>query len=112
MDDFLGVFPVKICEYEINNGLITVNFLNEKKSFLDKLLKNKGPRIVKIDLDEIGSFIYPLCNGNNSVDDIIKTSRKHFDESIEPAQERIPLFIKQLNENKLVKLYKKSGTDN
>jgi len=108
MTDFKYVVPVRNCEYEVNNDLITVLFKKEKPFFLEKLLfKKRVGKPVKIDLDEIGSFIWKLCDGKNNISEITKIASEHFNEKIEPATERVDLFIKQMHIHKLISLYEK-----
>lgn len=108
MDTFTDVYPVRDCEHETNDKLITVLYKKKKLSVIERLFfKKLNNKPYKIDLDEIGSFIWNLCDGQNNVQQIIDISREHFKDKIEPANERVELFIKQMNKNKLVKLYKK-----
>jgi len=68
--------------------------------------------VEKIDLDEIGSFVWHLCDGKNSVNSIVEKSREHFAEKIEPAEERIELFLTEMNKNRLVQIFKKIDREN
>jgi hypothetical protein len=102
------LIPIHACEFNINEGLVTALFIKESKSFLDKILFSKINRVPsKIDFDEIGSFVWQQINGQNSVSEISKISQKHFGERIEPVQERVETFIRQLAGTKLINLYKK-----
>ncbi len=108
MTDFKFVVPIKNCEYELNNKLVTVLFKKEKPSILEKLIfRNRVGKPYKIDLDEIGSFIWELCDGTKNIEQITKLSFEHFGERIKPVNERVELFIKQLHKNKLISLYEK-----
>lgn len=108
MQKFTGLFPIRNCKYEINNNLVTVLFVKEKLTFIEKLFfKKQSKKPYKIDLDEIGSFVWELCDGKNNVNKITELSKAHFQDKIEPAQDRVELFIKQMNKNKLISLYEK-----
>ena len=109
MTDFKNVIPVKQCEFTNNNGLVTVLYKKEKPGFIEKLfLKKRLSKPYKIDLDEIGSFIWLLCDGTKNIKEITEEASGHFGEKIEPVVERVELFIKQMHKNKLVSLYEKA----
>jgi len=108
MTDFNKIVPVRNCEHEINNELVTVLFKKEKPTFIEKLFfKKQLEKPYKIDLDEIGSFIWHLCDGTKNISEITKLASEHFNDKIEPAKERVELFVKELNKNKLVSLFEK-----
>jgi len=109
MNNFEDIYPIRNCEHEINNGLVTVLYQKEKLTFIEKtFFKKDALKPYKIDLDEIGSFIWHICDGSKNVGQITKIAQEHFKGKIEPAKERVELFIEQMNKNKLVKLYKKN----
>ena len=108
MENFLDAYPIRECEYEMNENLVTVLYKKKKLTFIERtFFKKVSSKPHKIDLDEIGSFIWHLCDGENSIDSIITIARDHFGEKIEPAEERTVKFIEQMNKSKLVNLYKK-----
>lgn len=108
MSEFKELFPIRICEYEINNNLVTVLFKKQKPTFIEKIFfKKQIEKPYKIDLDEIGSFIWKLCDGKKNIEEITNSAKENFLEKIEPADERVKLFINQMNKNHLIKLYEK-----
>ena len=108
MSDFKFVVPIRNCEYELNNKLVTVLFKKEKPSLMEKLIfRNRIDKPYKIDLDEIGSFVWELCDGSKNVEEITKLTKNHFEENIENVEARVELFVKQLHRNKLILLYEK-----
>ncbi len=108
MKNFENVFPFRNCEHEMHDIIITVNYKKEKLTFIEKLFfKKQSAKPHKIDLDEIGSFIWLLCDGKKNVGEITKLARDHFLDKIEPAKDRVELFINQMHKNKLVSLYEK-----
>lgn len=70
------------------------------------LVKHLLPRLkkpyFKIKLDEIGSFIWNLCDGKNTVKEIGNLLRERFGERVEPLYERIGLFFQNLEKNKFI----------
>jgi hypothetical protein len=107
-DIFFELFPFRNCEFENNENLVTVLFKNKEPTIVEKIFFRRYlDKPYRIDLDEIGSYIWKLCDGNNNINAIVDKSRKHFGEKIEPAENRVKTFIKQLNRNKLIQLYEK-----
>lgn len=106
--DLLKYYPVKICEHEEINGRIVVLFIDSKPSFLDKyIFKRLAQKPAKIDLDDIGSYLWPFFDGKHSVEEIIEMAEKKFGDKIFPAEERISKFVMQMAETKLITLYQK-----
>ncbi len=111
-NDILTTYPVRKCEFINNEGKITVLFKKEKLNFFEKLFSSGwGNKPQKIDLDEIGSFIWLLCDGTKTVEDIIKMAKNEFSDKIEPADQRVPLFINQMANTKLVQLFIKTKSE-
>ncbi len=108
MRDFPELYPIRNCEFFENDGQVTVLYKKEKPTFIEKLFFKKSiNKPYKIDLDKIGTFIWHLCDGDNNVEAIIRKAGDHFGEAIEPAKERVELFINQMNKNRLITLYQK-----
>ncbi len=107
-DEFLEYIPVRKCEHEVTDGVVTVYYKRSGKSLFDKIFfKGLSKKPSKIDLDEIGSFIWLLIDGKRNIESIITESRKQFNQKIEPAEERVITFFKQMAGTKLVEMYKK-----
>ncbi len=104
---FLSMIPVRQCEHELNDDVVTVLY-HKKPTIIEKIffrwMVNKP---YKIDLDEIGSFIWGKINGVLNVDEIIDITKEHFGEKVEPAEDRVIQFIKQMHQTKLIMLYEK-----
>jgi hypothetical protein len=113
-EDLSNLFPVRACEFEESaDGLIVALYRKAQHNFLEKILfKSMLDKPQKIDLDEIGSFIWKLCDGNKSMQQIVEQAKIKFSERIEPAVQRVKLFVDKMHSMKLINLYKKqlSGT--
>lgn len=104
----LQLIPVRICEHEEKNGVLTVLFDSKSTSFLDRVFFSKlSKKPSKIDLDEIGSFIWNQIDGKTSVMEIMAIAREKFENKIEPAEERVAEFFRQMAVTKLIGLYEK-----
>ncbi len=107
--DISEFVPVRNFRHEIIDGLVVVIAYRDKKNFLDRtIFKKWAEKPVKIDLDEIGSYVWTLIDGNKNVREITILAEEHFKEKIQPAKERVSLFLKQLHRNKLITLYMKN----
>jgi hypothetical protein len=107
-NDFLNYYPFHACSFKENDGVITVEYINPDPSFIDKyIFKKLARKPAKIDLDEIGSFLWPYFDGKHSVADIIKIGEEKFGAKIFPAEERISGFVMQMAETRLINLYEK-----
>ena len=108
MKRFLEIYPIRTCDYETQNGLVTVFYKDRKPSFVEKIFFKKNlAKPYKIDLDNIGSFVWGLCDGNNNVQTIINKTEAEFGSQVAPADNRVKLFIEQLSKNKLLSLFEK-----
>jgi hypothetical protein len=107
-EEYLELIPKRICEDELNDGIVTVLYF-KKPTFIEKLFFRKTlNKPYKIDLDEIGSFIWGKINASLNVEEIVKLAKAHFEEKIEPAEDRVVQFMKQMHSTKLIMLYEKT----
>lgn len=100
-ENYLEKIPLK--NPEINwtiddNGIVTLEVENKgiANTIAQKLLKK--PKISYIHLDENGSFIWPLIDGERDIIEIGKLVEAHFGEKANPLYERLVRFF-QILEN-------------
>lgn len=104
------IVPVRKVDHEIIENKVVLKFKNDKKGFIEKYIFRKKKGVTyKIELDEIGSFIWLLIDGKKSVNSLINFSSEKFGDKIEPVEQRVKLFLKQMNDNQLIVLFKKQG---
>ncbi len=65
-----------------------------------KLLKK--PKISYIHLDEIGSFVWPLLDGEQTLISLGEQVKEHFGDKAEPLYERLAQYIKILENYKFI----------
>ena len=58
----------------------------------------------RIRLDELGTFVWKACDGDTSVRDIAQSMREHFGPSVEPAEQRVMMFIRKMVSSRLMEL--------
>lgn len=108
MEGIMKAYPVRACEYKKENDLVVVFVKKQNPNFLDKkIFKKYFKKPHKIDLDEIGSFVWELCDGNLSVEEIAAKAREKFSNKVEPAEKRVELFVRQMTKTKLINLFTK-----
>ncbi len=84
------------------NGLVTVEV--ENKGAMNRIAQKlfKKPRVSYIHLDENGSFIWPLIDGEKSIIEIGKYVEKEFGEDANPLYERLAQFFRILENNNFI----------
>lgn len=102
--NFTELTPVRKFQHEIDkNGLVRVLVPKYTDPILSKILQ---PRIkdkyIKADFDELGTEVWLTIDGKRKLNDIVMQLREKLGDKIEPAYERITLFLQQLHKNKLI----------
>ena len=78
------------------DGKITL--LIENTGFFNKMAQKffKKPKTTFVHLDDMGSFIWPLMDGERDIIEIGKLVQGHFGEAANPLYERLAKFFKVL----------------
>jgi hypothetical protein len=102
--NLLELHPVKNSEFEENNGIIELLIPKFTNKILVKYLVPKIKRKdFKVTLDEVGSAVWQLIDGNNSVTDIaVKLKEKFGPEFVQP-EERVSKFLMELHKGTVIK---------
>ncbi len=98
--NLLELVPRRTVEHEIDEAhLVTVLMPRFTNRFLKRWLvpRHRSPHI-KIKLDEIGSEVWLLCDGRRNVGEIASLMREKFGEKIEPCNDRLGVFFRQLEQ--------------
>lgn len=107
MQNLLDLTPIRLRDFTLHKnrrgGDITVlvpKFGTGKiGNWLRKRLKNPDYRV---HLDNFGSHVWQLCNGENRVRNIGTSLQEKFGDTIEPVYDRLALFLTQLEKSKLI----------
>lgn len=77
-------------------GLVTLEI--ENKGVMNRIAQKllKKPKISYIHLDEIGSFVWPMIDGERTIMDMGKPLEAHFGEKAQPTYERLAQFFRIL----------------
>lgn len=90
------------------DGKVTIHM--EHRGFYPWIAQKffKRPRISHIDLDVMGSFIYPLIDGQRTVGEIALLVKERFGEDAEPLYDRLVQYMKILYNNGFIGYVNKS----
>ncbi|WP_352404362.1 PqqD family protein [Sporanaerobacter acetigenes] len=100
--EFVPIKSEKIEEKIIEDG--NIQLIVPRTSFFDKIAIKLffAPDKFKIDLDELGSFIWKNIDGKRNVYQIGELVKEKFKEKAEPLYERLAEYLNILNNNKFI----------
>ena len=80
------------------DGIVVLEI--ENKGLMNKIAQKlfKKPKISYVNLDEMGTFIWPMLDGKTDIIEIGKRVKERFGEDAEPLYERLAKYI-QILEN-------------
>ena len=61
-----------------------------------------------VELDEVGAFVWELCDGGHTVESIVQKTGRHFKMDRREAEVSVPMFLQMLYERKFIAFYKKT----
>ena len=85
-------------------GVITLEIENKGLFNLIAQKVFKKPKISYIHLDEMGSFVWPIINGEKNITEIGEAVDEHFGEKAHPLYERLAKYFQILESYGFVKL--------
>ncbi len=105
--NFLDKIPTRNPEigYTVDEkGVITLEI--ENKGLFNRIAQKlfKKPKISYVHLDEMGSFVWPIINGEKSISEIGEAVDEHFGEKAHPLYERLAKYFQILESYGFVKL--------
>ena len=89
--------------WSVEEGKVTVHMVH--RGFFAAIAQKffHRPRVSHIHLDEMGSFIFPLLDGNRTVGDIAELVHEEFGEAAEPLYDRLVQYMKILHNNGFIR---------
>lgn len=111
-DNYLEYIPFHSVKYQYetdDKGKVTI--LKENKGVFNRIFQKlfKKPKVTQIHLDKMGSFIWPLMDGNRSVLEIADYVKKEFGDKAEPLYERLAKYIQILQSYGFVEIAKEKN---
>lgn len=65
----------------------------------------------RIRLDEIGTLVWKSCDGRTSLAEIARAVRSAFGARVEPADERLAVFVRRMLRGRMLALGEPDGSD-
>jgi hypothetical protein len=96
--NLLELIPERNVDFEETaDGMIVLLTPRFKNRFLVKyILPRLNRKNYRVDLDEIGSFVWKHCNGEMTAGEIAMRMKERFGDRIRPVNERLRLFFGKL----------------
>lgn len=108
LEEWLNFYPLRQIEYELNHQNLVVLLIPQKVNWIvRKIFPRLQNKINRINLDEIGTFIWTCLDGQQSLRTICDKLENHFGERVHHCQERTVIFTQQLYKQKFIKIYLK-----
>ncbi len=106
--NYLDLIPVFHEAYrwdQNEEGMVTIYI--ENKGLMNRLAQRllHKPEISQVHLDEMGSFIIPLIDGEKSVNDIALLVKEHFGDKAEPLYNRLVTYMHTLESCRFVEMH-------
>ena len=104
-ENYLDKIPLRSPEINWSTdeeGIVTLEI--ENKGIANRIAQKliKKPKISYIHLDEMGSFIWPLLDGEKDITKLGVSVQEHFGDKAEPLYERLVKFFIILKNNKFI----------
>ena len=79
------------------NDIVTLNI--ENKGLFNRIAQKifKKPEVSYVHLDEMGSFVWPLLDGEKNIIELGEAVREHFGDKAEPLYERLAKYFQILD---------------
>lgn len=107
-ENYLELKPIRIekIAWSSDQGKVTLEI--ENKGFWNRLFQKllKKPKISYIHLDEMGSFLWPLLEGEKTVSEIGQAVKEEFGDKAEPLYERLVKYLEILKSYRFIQLNK------
>ena len=103
--DFSTVHPRRLLEWREEDGRCVLLRPRLGSGRLARWVAGLGgDAYYRIQLDEVGSLVWKACDGHTSLADIVMRMRERFGDRVEPADQRLARFVRQMLKGKLLKL--------
>ncbi len=99
-EDLAPLVPLRTIESrQDDDGKVTIDGPRQDAGWLGNLLsKGLEPGTNHIKLDEVGSLVWSLCDGEHSVRAIAAAIAERFGDDFDPGSKRLALFLLTMKE--------------
>lgn len=101
--------PVVVWERGEAEVLLTIPMRNDKLAKVIKKIVRGLPENRKIQLDEIGSLVWELCDGNRNIEDIVRAVAEQTKLTRREAEASATMFLHTLAKKNLIGLMSGGG---
>lgn len=104
--NYLEKIPMRVPSIRFGTdeaGIVTLEI--ENKGFMNRLAQKlfKKPKISYVHLDKLGSFIWPMLDGEKNVAALAEEVEKKFGEEAHPLYERLIKYLEVLSSYQFIK---------
>ena len=90
---------------DLEDGTVDVLIPRYGENVMGRLLKKiLSNRPVRVHLDDVGTHVWRLCDGDRTVKQIGESLHEQFGERVEPLYDRLETFVSQMLKADLIKL--------
>ena len=68
------------------------------------------PEARKVQLDEVGTFVWKLCDGEHTVDGIVRAMTVHYKMNRAEVEASVGRYLQMLAERRFIGFYRRGGT--
>ncbi|AEH25349.1 PqqD family protein [Pyrococcus yayanosii] len=102
MKDYLPLIPVRNPKVELKRVEGKFCLMIPMDSPFDFLARMLHGDYRRLELDEVGAYVWQLCDGRRNVEEIGRKLREKFGDEVEPLYERLVTFLLQLAKRGLI----------
>jgi len=102
MEEYLRLIPKRNDKIQLKKIGDKYYLLIPMDSPLDFLAKRLHGNYRRLELDELGAFVWELCDGSRTIEQMGKKVKEKFGKEAEPLYERLMTFILELHKRNLV----------
>jgi hypothetical protein len=111
--NLLELVPKRLFECaRTEEGLAQVLVPRFKSEFFRRFLvpRSRDP-FVRVKLDKFGTLIWDMCDGSKSIAEIAGALTEKFGDEVQPVEDRLALFIRQMRQYQYISLCTKDGAN-
>jgi hypothetical protein len=84
--------------------------LNQKTGPITRAMARwlRPPKERYVELDEVGGFVWDLCDGNHTVESIVQKTSRQYKMNRREAEVSVTMFLQMLHERNFIAFYKKT----